>query len=97
MAPLHRAIALVEVQDVAVAVAQNLDFDVAGAAHEAFDEDGVVAEGGGSFAAGFFQLAGKIGRVLTTRMPRPPPPKAALTMSGKPISAATIFSACRRS
>ena len=64
MTPLDRAIALVEMQDLAVAIAQDLDFDVAGAAHEAFDEDRVVAESRGSFAASFFQQAGKIGRVL---------------------------------
>ena len=57
MAALHRAIALVEVQDVAVAVAEDLHFDVAGAAHEALQEDGVVAERGAGFAARFFQRA----------------------------------------
>ena len=78
MAALHRAIALVEVQDVAVAVAQDLHFDVAGAAHEALQEDGVVAEGRAGFAAGLFQPAGEIGgacrpRACRVRRRRTPP------------------------
>ena len=89
MAALHRAIALVEVQDVAVLVAEDLDFDVAGAANKSFQEYRVVAERGSGFAAGFLELSGKLSGLSTTRMPRPPPPKAALMMSGKPISAAS--------
>ena len=57
MAALHRAIALVKVQDIAVIVAQYLHFDVLGAAHEAFQEHGVIAERGGRFAARLFQFA----------------------------------------
>ncbi len=64
MAALDRAIALVEMQDVAVPVAQDLDFDVAGAADEALQEDGAVAEGRLGFAAGFLQPAGEIGGVF---------------------------------
>ncbi len=61
MAALHGAIALVEMEDVAVAIAEDLDFDVAGAADVAFEEDGVIAEGGFGFAAGLFETAGEIG------------------------------------
>ena len=64
MAALHGAIALVEVQDVAVLVAEDLHFDVLGAADEALEEDGVVAEGGGGFAARLFELAGEIGGLI---------------------------------
>ncbi len=64
MAALDGAIALVEMEDVAVAVAEDLDFDVAGAADVAFEKNGVVAESGLGFAAGFFQAAGEIGGVL---------------------------------
>ena len=46
-----------EVHDVAVLVAQNLDFDVFGAADVAFEKYRAVAECGGCFAGGFFQLA----------------------------------------
>ncbi len=45
-------------------VAQDLHFDVLGAAHEALQEDGVVAEGGGRFAARLFELAGEILRLI---------------------------------
>ena len=61
MAALHRAVAFMEVQNVAVAVAQNLYFDVAGAAHEAFQEDRIVAESRSSFAAGLLEAPGEIG------------------------------------
>ena len=64
MAPLHRAIAFVEVQDVALTVAQNLDFDVPGMAYETLDEDRVVAERRRGFAAGFFQQPREIRGLL---------------------------------
>ena len=48
-------------------VAQDLHFDVLGAADEAFEEDGVVAEGAAGFAARFFQLAGEIGGACRPR------------------------------
>lgn len=57
MAALDAAIAFVEVEDVTVLVGDDLDFDVLGAADEALEEDGVVAEGGTGFAAGFFEFA----------------------------------------
>ena len=46
MPPLHRAIALEQVHQVAVLVAQQLHFDVPGALDELFDEDVAAAEGG---------------------------------------------------
>ena len=52
MAALHRAIALVEMQDVAVVVAQDLHLDVAGAADVALQEDGAVAESGAGLRGG---------------------------------------------
>ena len=64
MAALDGAIALVEVENIAVEVAQNLDFDVLCASHEAFQENGVVAEGGGRFLARLFQFAGEIGGLV---------------------------------
>ena len=44
VAALDRALALAEIDDVAVLVAQNLDFDVARIGDELLDEDAVVAE-----------------------------------------------------
>ena len=83
MPPLHRAIAFPQVDEVAVPVAEDLHFDVLGPGDVALEEDFGPAEGGAGFALGFFELAGissSGGR--TTRMPRPPPPKLALMMSG---------------
>jgi hypothetical protein len=53
VAALDGALALVQVHHVAVAVAQDLDFDVARLFHELFDEDAVVAK-----AVAGFVLAG---------------------------------------
>ena len=64
MTPLHRAVALVQMQDIAVVVAQDLHFDVARAADVALQEDGVVAEGGAGLAPRLFQQACEIGRAL---------------------------------
>ena len=61
MAALHRTVPLVQVQNVAVAIAQDLHLDVAGAAYEAFHEDGVVAECRSGFAARLLQAPGEIG------------------------------------
>ena len=83
VAALHRAVALPEVDEVAVRVAEDLHFDVLGAGDVAFDEDFGRAERGAGFALRFFELAAAARRrSLTTRMPRPPPPKLALMMSG---------------
>ena len=46
MPALDRALALPEVDDVAVGVAQHLDLDVPGLLDELLEEDAVVAEGG---------------------------------------------------
>ena len=46
VAPLDRAFPLEEVDDMAVFIAQHLNFDVAGAFDEFLDEDAVVAETG---------------------------------------------------
>ena len=46
VAALHRAVALEQVDDVAVAVAEDLHLDVAGALDQLFEIDLVVAEGG---------------------------------------------------
>ena len=54
---LHRAIAFVQVQDVAVAVAEHLDFDVLGARDVFFEENGRVAKGAPCLAARFVQQA----------------------------------------
>ena len=69
--------------DVAVAVGQHLDFDVARALQIFFEIDGVVAERG----LGLGARGRKRGRQFVladapTFMPRPPPPAAAFTSTG---------------
>ena len=44
MAALHRALALAEMDGIAAAVAQHLDFDVARLDNEFLDEHALVAE-----------------------------------------------------
>ena len=62
MAALQRALALAEVHDVAVAVAEDLHFDVARALDPLLDDDAVVTERGPRFAlrsrGGLLQLRG---------------------------------------
>ena len=62
VAALDGAIALVEVDDVAVLVAEDLDFDVLGALDVALEEDGGVAEGVLGFGTGLGEEAGELGR-----------------------------------
>ena len=61
MAALDRALAFAQVDHVAVTVAEQLDFDVAGALDQAFDVDLGAAEGALGFARGVaeggFQVA----------------------------------------
>ncbi|MBD5803263.1 hypothetical protein AZOA_26990 [Azoarcus sp. Aa7] len=64
VAPLHRAVALEEMHEVAVRVAEHLHFDVARAANELFQIDLVVAEGGEGLAAGDVEQAGELFLVL---------------------------------
>ena len=52
MAPLDRAFALAQVNDVAVAVGQDLNLNMARLLDELFDENPVVAETGLGFVGG---------------------------------------------
>ena len=63
---LDRAVALVQVDDVASGVAQNLDFDVADVGHCFFEEDGVVAECAQRLTHGGVDGLGQVGWVLDT-------------------------------
>ena len=83
VAALDRALALPEVDHVAVGVGEHLDLDVPRLLHVALQEDGGVAEGA---------LRPSIGRPpgllsssaasRATRMPMPPPPAEALMSTG---------------
>ena len=85
VAALHRAVALVEVDHVAVRVAQDLHLDVPGALDAALQEDLAVAEGRLRLALAASTGSSSRPASRTTRMPRPPPPKLALSISGKPM------------
>jgi hypothetical protein len=81
MAALDRAVALAEVDQIAVAVAEQLHFDVA-----RFDqrllEDQFVAAKRVQLRSARCAVAPASPRVCTRRMPRPPPPALALIISG---------------
>jgi hypothetical protein len=70
------------VHQVAVRVAEHLHLDMAGAAHQLFEIHLVVAERGLRLAPRDFQLFGELGFASITRMPRPPPPQLAFSISG---------------
>ena len=80
---LDRAVALPEVHEVAVRVAEDLHLDVLGARDVALEEHVGPAERGAGLALRLLELALRARRrSCTTRIPRPPPPKLALMMSG---------------
>jgi hypothetical protein len=81
VAALHRAVALEEVDAVALRVAEDLDLDVA-RAHQVFlDQHAVVAEGAAS-RLHEASAAAKSAAFSTMRMPLPPPPALALISTG---------------
>ena len=86
--PLQRAVALAEMDGVAPAVAQHLDLDMARALQIFFQIDRVVAERGLGLGAGGGERDRKLVLGCATFMPRPPPPAAAFTSTGKPMSRA---------
>ena len=82
VAPLDRALALAQRQDVPVQVAENLDLDVAGRRDHLLDVERPVAEGrarlGGCSLVGVFQTL----RVIHEPHPTPPPPAEAFSITG---------------
>ncbi len=60
MTALHRALAFAEVNQVAVVIAEDLDFDMMRALDQLFDVNAAVAEGAQSFAGGGFGGGGQI-------------------------------------
>jgi hypothetical protein len=82
VAALDGALALVQIDHIAVAVAQHLDLDVARLLHEFFDEDAVIAKA----VAGFVLAAGKAFKCFLVverhAQALPPPPAAGLDHHG---------------
>ncbi len=64
MAALHRTISFVKMQQVAVMVRENLNFQVPRAWQIFFQEEGSVAEGGARFSLGFFQQSVELRGVM---------------------------------
>jgi hypothetical protein len=60
MPPLHRAVALIKVQNVAVLIGENLNFDVPCPPDVALQKDRAVAEGRLRFLAGLFEFPGEL-------------------------------------
>ena len=95
MPALQRAVALAEMDGAAFAVAEHLDFDVARPLEIFFEIERVVAERRFRLGARRWQAPTRVrSRARTTFMPRPPPPAAALSMTGKPMSRASRCASC---
>ena len=91
-----RALALAEVDDVAVLVGDDLDLDVARLLDVPLDVDVAVAEARRPPRPTRWRRPGPARRgSRTIFMPRPPPPAAALRMTGKPISRANASASSR--
>ena len=83
VAALDRAFALAEMHGVAVCVGQHLDLDMARLLDIFLDEDAAVPEGAyGLVHRGTEDLPELVVRMPAMRMPLPPPPAEALTMTG---------------
>ena len=83
VAALQRAVALAEMDGVALAVAEHLDFDVARLLEIFLEIDRVVAERRLALRCARWRARSeRSSAVCATFMPRPPPPAAALTSTG---------------
>ncbi len=85
VAALDRAFPLAEMREPAVAVAEDLDLDVAGAVDQALGVERPVAEGARRLGPAAGEGVGDfVVQCATARMPRPPPPATAFSMMGAP-------------
>ena len=82
VAALQRTIALAQMHRAALAVAQDLDFDVARLLEIFLDIDFVIAEGGLGFRLRGAKAISSSASMRATFMPRPPPPAVALMITG---------------
>ena len=82
MAALQRAVALVEMDGVAVRVGEHLHFDVARRGDIFLDQHAPVAERALRLALRASSAASKSACASTRRMPLPPPPATALISTG---------------
>ena len=82
VAALQRAIALEQVDDIAVGVAEHLHLDVARARDVFFDQDMIVAEAAAASRWHEASASANSSAASTVRMPLPPPPATALISTG---------------
>jgi len=81
--PLHRAVALSQVHDVAVRVGHHLDLEVARASDQPLQQQPVVAERGGGFPAGSPHGRGHFRGVAGDLHPFPPAAEDGLDEDGE--------------
>ncbi len=85
---LQRAVALEEVDDVALAVGEDLYLDVPGST-TAFSRNTVASPNADMASRAAASMdSRRVAGSSTRRIPRPPPPATAFTNTGKPISSA---------
>ena len=97
MPALERAFALSEMNDVSVSVGRDLHFDVSRGGDESLDVKVAVGEARQRFSVrGRVTLERFLSSDSATRIPRPPPPAAALSMTGKPTPGAAVARAASR-
>jgi hypothetical protein len=82
VAALDRALPLVQVDHIAVRIAQHLDLDVARALDELLDEHPVVAKAVAGLVAATLKPSKASLSLKATRRPLPPPPALALIITG---------------
>lgn len=85
VAALHRAVPLVQVDDVAVLVGEDLHLDVARVDHGLFEEDRRITECRVGLPGAASMDSRSCAGSATRRIPRPPPPATALTNTGNVI------------
>ena len=95
MAALDRTFALAKMNDVAVLIAEDLDFDVTRTGNEFFDEDPAIAERGFGFDAARAKPSAMPSANSTIRIPLPPPPAEALIITGLSDCLGDLFRSCR--
>ena len=82
VSPLDAAVADADRPGRALAVGDQLHLDVARRFDQLLEKDGVVPEGVARLRAGTAQRLLQLVRRVDARIPRPPPPAAALTSNG---------------
>ena len=92
MPSLDRAVALAQVDQVAEAVAEHLNLDVARAGDQSFQDQGVVAERRAGLTAGGSQRLGQLGQRRHLSHAATTAAAAAFTISGTPMRSASRVS-----